>query len=145
MHVLTTAPNTVHARAHHGAVPLLFPQVRIAPAPGSQASGTWYVDPVLRLWHAADGLTRNGRVVKAERVAVSTSANVQPLEHDSVRVLTSGSSSFEIEGEIWIEREGADAAPGPDKAEEAEEAATDAQDADADWQSEDALKCADCL
>jgi hypothetical protein len=63
--------------------------VRIAPAQGSQSSGTWYVDPVLRLWHAADGLTRTGRVVKAERVAVSTTANVERLAGDSVRVLTS--------------------------------------------------------
>jgi len=104
-----------HARAHHGAVRSFSPQVRIAPAPGSQASGTWYVDPpsatalwhasdgmpvlttalsplphryvdpVLRLWHAPDGLARNGRLVKAERVAVSTSAQVEPLEGDSVR------------------------------------------------------------
>ena len=115
--------------------------MRIAPAPGSQASGTWYVDPVLRLWHASDGLARNGRLVKAERVAVSTSAHVEPLEAASVRVLTSGGSSFEIEGEIWIEREGADAAPGPDEAEEAEEAATAAEGEDADWQSEDPLRC----
>ena len=56
---------------------------------GSQSSGTWYVDPVLRLWHAADGLTRTGRVVKAERVAVSTTANVERLAGDSVRELTS--------------------------------------------------------
>ena len=120
--------------------------MRIAPAPGSQASGTWYVDPVLRLWHASDGLARNGRLVKAERVAVSTSAHVEPLEADSVSlsVLTSGGSSFEIEGEIWIEREGADAAPGPDEAEEAEEEATAAEDEDTDWQSEDPLRCADC-
>jgi hypothetical protein len=34
-------------------------------------------------------------------------------------VLTSGSSSYEIEGEIWIKSEGADAAPGPDEGEAA--------------------------
>ena len=155
MQVLTTAPPASHARAHHGAVLSFSPQVRIAPAPGSQASGTWYVDPtdcmliaslisqasgtwyvdppdcmliaslipsgtwyvdppsatalwhapdgmhvlttapaplphryvdpVLRLWHAPDGLARNGRLVKAERVAVSTSVQVEPLEGDSVR------------------------------------------------------------
>jgi hypothetical protein len=115
MQVLTTASRASHARAHHGAVLSFSPQVRIAPAPGSQASGTWYVDPpsatalwhapdgmhvlttalsplphryvdpVLRLWHAPDGLARNGRLVKAERVAVSTSAQVEPLEGDSVR------------------------------------------------------------
>ena len=38
-------PPASHARAHHGAVLSFSPQVRIAPAPGSQASGTWYVDP----------------------------------------------------------------------------------------------------
>ena len=136
MQVLTTASRASHARAHHGAVLSFSPQVRIAPAPGSQASGTWYVDPtdcmliaslisqasgtwyvdppsatalwhasdgmhvlttapvplphryvdpVLRLWHAPDGLARHGRLVKAERVAVSTSAQVEPLEGDSVR------------------------------------------------------------
>ena len=85
MQVLTTAPPASHAYAHHGAVLSFSPQVRIAPAPGSQASGTWYVDPVLRLWHAPDGLARHGRLVKAERVAVSTSAQVEPLEGDSVR------------------------------------------------------------
>jgi hypothetical protein len=68
---------------------------------------------------------------------------VEPLEGDSVSlsVLSSGGSSFEIEGEIWIEREGADAAPGPDEAEEAEEEATAAEGEDADWQSEDPLRC----
>ena len=66
------------------------------------------------------------------------------MEGDSVSlsVISSGGSSFEIEGEIWIEREGADAAPGPDEAEEAEEEATDAEGEDADWQSEDPLRCA---
>ena len=34
-------------------------------------------------------------------------------------MLTSGSSSYEIEGEIWIKSEGADAAPGPDEGEAA--------------------------
>ena len=108
MQVLTTAPPASHARAHHGAVLSFSPQVRIAPAPGSQASGTWYVDPTdcmliaslisqasgtwyvdppsaTALWHASDGLARHGRLVKAERVAVSTSAQVEPLEGDSVR------------------------------------------------------------
>ena len=36
-----------------------------------------------------------------------------------MRVLTSWSSSYEIEGEIWIKSEGADAAPGPDEGEAA--------------------------
>ena len=50
---------------------------------------------------------------------MSTTANVERLAGDSVRVLTGGSSSYEIEGEIWIQSEGADAAPGPDEGEAA--------------------------
>ena len=86
MNVLTTAPAPLPHR-------YVDPVLRLWHAPdGLQVLTTApaplphrYVDPVLRLWHAPDGLARHGRLVKAERVAVSTSAQVEPLEGDSVR------------------------------------------------------------
>ena len=73
-------------------------------------NGSWYLNPVLRLWNAPDGRPRAGRVVSATRERPNSTVTVRSLPRGSARVLTDASSSFDVVGEVWEASEEAEVA-----------------------------------